>query len=156
MARGRVRYPCRNSNGLIVSRDEVRNSSLLEQGGQGVYCRGAGTSRLHGAWKIPGDGSFQRQRRNYLVAENSQRVRPTHSRTQRPSPSLRLSRFDCHPKGSLAMKRRNRGPIYEQRRNGSRRITSSIFDLSKDLCGVVKQGPPDLATNPRHLHRFGR
>jgi Arc/MetJ-type ribon-helix-helix transcriptional regulator len=32
----------------------------------------------------------------------------------------------------------------------------SAYDLMKDGCGVVKEGPTDLATHPKHLAKFGR
>src|SRR6266496_2180970 len=32
----------------------------------------------------------------------------------------------------------------------------SAFDLVKDVCGIVKGGPKDYASHPRHLQRFGK
>ncbi len=32
----------------------------------------------------------------------------------------------------------------------------SAFDVMKAACGILKGGPRDLATNPRHLEEFGR
>lgn len=32
----------------------------------------------------------------------------------------------------------------------------SVFDLVKDLKGIVKKGPKDLSTNPKHMRGFGR
>lgn len=32
----------------------------------------------------------------------------------------------------------------------------TCYDLSKDLCGSVKGGPGDLATNPKHLRDYGK
>ena len=32
----------------------------------------------------------------------------------------------------------------------------SAFDLVKDVCGIVKGGPKDYASHPRHLRRFGK
>ncbi|MDQ3627016.1 MAG: hypothetical protein M3372_07795 [Verrucomicrobiota bacterium] len=31
----------------------------------------------------------------------------------------------------------------------------SAFDLMKDACGIVKGGPKDYASHPRHLKGFG-
>jgi len=31
----------------------------------------------------------------------------------------------------------------------------SAFDLIKDVCGIVKGGPKDYASHPRHLKGFG-
>jgi predicted DNA-binding protein len=31
----------------------------------------------------------------------------------------------------------------------------SAFDLVKDLCGVIKGGPRDYASNPKYLKDFG-
>jgi len=31
----------------------------------------------------------------------------------------------------------------------------SVYDLTKDLCGKHKGGPPDLSTNPKYLDGFG-
>jgi hypothetical protein len=35
-----------------------------------------------------------------------------------------------------------------------KRVTA--HDLLKDLCGIIKDGPSDLATNPKYLDDFGR
>ena len=32
----------------------------------------------------------------------------------------------------------------------------SAYDLMKDACGIIKRGPRDRATNPRHMKGFGR
>lgn len=32
----------------------------------------------------------------------------------------------------------------------------SAFDLIKDACGIVKGGPTDFASHPRHLKGFGQ
>jgi len=32
---------------------------------------------------------------------------------------------------------------------------SSLYELSKDLCGSVKGGPRDLAGNKKHLNGYG-
>ena len=32
----------------------------------------------------------------------------------------------------------------------------SFYDLTKDLCGSVKDGPRDLSTNKRHMRGYGR
>lgn len=32
----------------------------------------------------------------------------------------------------------------------------SAFDVMHDGAGLLKSGPPDLATNPAHMDRFGR
>lgn len=37
-----------------------------------------------------------------------------------------------------------------------RRGALSAFDVMQDACGIIKGGPRDLATNPRHLKGFGR
>lgn len=37
-------------------------------------------------------------------------------------------------------------------RKGKSRV--SAFDLMKDVCGVVKGGPKDYASHPRHLQGF--
>ena len=36
------------------------------------------------------------------------------------------------------------------------RQADSCYDLSKDLCGSVKNAPRDLSTNKRHLEGLGR
>jgi Arc/MetJ-type ribon-helix-helix transcriptional regulator len=35
-------------------------------------------------------------------------------------------------------------------------VKLSAYDLMKDACGIVKRGPRDLATNSKHLEKFGR
>jgi hypothetical protein len=32
----------------------------------------------------------------------------------------------------------------------------SCYDLSKDLCGSVRSGVPDLATNKKYMKNFGK
>src|SRR5438132_5812828 len=32
----------------------------------------------------------------------------------------------------------------------------SVYDVVKDACGMVKGGPRDLASNPKHMEDFGR
>lgn len=32
----------------------------------------------------------------------------------------------------------------------------TAHDLLKDLCGIIKDAPPDLATNPKYFDDFGR
>ena len=32
----------------------------------------------------------------------------------------------------------------------------SAYDVMKEACGIVKDGPRDLTTNPRHLRGVGR
>jgi hypothetical protein len=32
----------------------------------------------------------------------------------------------------------------------------SAFDLIKDACGIIKGGPRDYASHPRHLREFGK
>jgi predicted DNA-binding protein len=41
----------------------------------------------------------------------------------------------------LVSERRNRPP--------------SFYDLAKDACGIIKDGPEDLSTNPKHMEGFG-
>lgn len=44
----------------------------------------------------------------------------------------------------------------EERLKATRNRTPvSAFDLVKSLCGSLKGGPSDLATNPEHLKGFG-
>ena len=37
-----------------------------------------------------------------------------------------------------------------------RRAGLSAFDVMKPACGILKDGPRYLATNPRHMKGFGR
>ena len=32
----------------------------------------------------------------------------------------------------------------------------SAYDVMKQACGIIKNGPRDLATHPRHMKGFGR
>ena len=32
----------------------------------------------------------------------------------------------------------------------------SCYDLTKDLCGSLRSGVPDLATNKKHMKNFGK
>lgn len=38
---------------------------------------------------------------------------------------------------------------------GLKSAKPSAYDLMKDACGIVKGGPSDLATNPKHMEGFG-
>lgn len=47
------------------------------------------------------------------------------------------------------------------RRNGQRREPKqvpfiSMYDLTRDLCGSVDSGVPDLATNKKYMKGYGR
>ena len=37
-----------------------------------------------------------------------------------------------------------------------RKPEPSAHDLLKDLCGIIKDGPPDLSTNKKYFDDFGR
>ena len=37
-----------------------------------------------------------------------------------------------------------------------RRAGLSAYDVMKEACGILRDGPRDLATNPRHMKGFGR
>jgi hypothetical protein len=43
----------------------------------------------------------------------------------------------------------------EHRLHAGRKPVVSAFDLVKQLCGSIEEGPTDLATNPEHLNGFG-
>jgi len=44
----------------------------------------------------------------------------------------------------------------EKRFNGKRRTSPPTFyERTKHLCGSVRGGPSDLATNPKHMEGFG-
>ena len=42
----------------------------------------------------------------------------------------------------------------EQKRNGGGR--RSLHDIMQDVCGVIKGGPKDYASNRKYLRGFGR
>jgi hypothetical protein len=54
---------------------------------------------------------------------------------------LRLALDEQQPDQAAKPARRNRGP--------------SAHDLLKDLCGIYKDGPADLATNKKYLEDMG-
>ena len=37
-----------------------------------------------------------------------------------------------------------------------KRAGLSAFDVMREACGIIKGGPRDLATHPRHMKGFGR
>ena len=37
-----------------------------------------------------------------------------------------------------------------------RRAGLSAYDVMKNACGIIRRGPRDLATNPKHMKGFGR
>lgn len=55
---------------------------------------------------------------------------------------LRLALEKDQAKQSAKPRRRKQGP--------------SAHDLLKDLCGIIKDGPTDLATNPKYMEGFGK
>jgi hypothetical protein len=42
----------------------------------------------------------------------------------------------------------------ERSRNG--KLGPSVHDIMKDVCGISKRGPRDLATNKKYMRNFGR
>jgi hypothetical protein len=32
----------------------------------------------------------------------------------------------------------------------------TAFDRVKDLCGIIKDGPKDISTNPKYMNDFGK
>jgi predicted transcriptional regulator len=40
-----------------------------------------------------------------------------------------------------------------EQQNGEKPL--SLHDRMKDVCGIIKRGPRDLATNPRYMEGFG-
>ena len=65
---------------------------------------------------------------------------------------------------ALAARRSGKNPArfvretLEHRLNATRSRTTgglSLYELSRDLCGVVEGGPRDLAANKKHLNGYG-
>jgi hypothetical protein len=44
----------------------------------------------------------------------------------------------------------------EQKPPRPRPRPGSLHDLMQDLCGIIKDAPADLSTNPKYLDDFGR
>ncbi|MEK7249344.1 MAG: hypothetical protein AAB209_02870 [Bacteroidota bacterium] len=64
---------------------------------------------------------------------------------------------------ATATKRESKKRVSKQprRRNGQPRQTKevpfiSFYDLTRDLCGSVASGIPDLASNKKHMRGYGR
>jgi hypothetical protein len=64
---------------------------------------------------------------------------------------------------ATATKRESKKRVSKQprRRNGQPRKTKeapfiSLYDLTRDLCGSIDSGVPDLATNKKYMRGFGR
>lgn len=41
-------------------------------------------------------------------------------------------------------------------KNGSKTLKASAFDQVRELCGVIKEGPRDLSSNPIYMEGFGQ
>jgi hypothetical protein len=61
-----------------------------------------------------------------------------------------LARSERRSKSSLV-----REALEERVKAKRRRGSAAAFDLVKHLCGSLKGGPSDLATNPEHMKGFG-
>jgi hypothetical protein len=48
-----------------------------------------------------------------------------------------------------------REALEERLKTKRRRAPVTAFELVKHLCGSLKGGPSDLATNPKHMKGFG-
>ncbi len=50
----------------------------------------------------------------------------------------------------------NEKPAAETGEQSEARKKPSAHDLLKEWCGIIKDGPDELATNPKYLDDFGR
>ena len=75
-----------------------------------------------------------------------------------PVMTIRLSHRESARVATLASKRKvTRSELVRQAlAELERREKKTALDDLKDLVGVIKDGPVDLATNPKHLKGFGR
>ena len=75
-----------------------------------------------------------------------------------PVMTIRLSRRESAKVASLAKKRKvTRSEVVRQAIAQLETGTAkSALDDLKDLVGLIKDGPTDLATNPKHMKGFGR
>ena len=55
----------------------------------------------------------------------------------------------------LALEKEN-GPTEEKPGQPPPKPKPSAHDVLKDLCGIYKDGPSDLSTNPKYFDDFGR
>jgi predicted DNA-binding protein len=61
-----------------------------------------------------------------------------------------LGRSEGRSKSALVLE-----AIEERLRHKRRQSRPSAYDLVKHLCGSIKDGPSDLATNPKYMEGFG-
>jgi predicted DNA-binding protein len=55
------------------------------------------------------------------------------------------------PKSALVREALERS--FKHRRMASQQ---TAFDRVKDLCGIIKDGPKDISTNPKYMNDFGK
>jgi hypothetical protein len=61
---------------------------------------------------------------------------------------------DLVEEGLRLVLEKEKAPTVEEQPPAKRK--PSAHDLLKDLCGIIKDGPEDLATNPKYFDDFGR
>jgi hypothetical protein len=61
---------------------------------------------------------------------------------------------DLVEEGLRLVLEKEKAPAASEQSSDKRKL--SAHDLLKDLCGIIKDGPEDLATNPKYLDDFGR
>jgi Arc/MetJ-type ribon-helix-helix transcriptional regulator len=75
-----------------------------------------------------------------------------------PIMTIRLSRKESARVGRLAKKRRvSRSEVVRQSIQAlEAEDTRTALDAWRDVVGIIKGGPTDLSTNPRHMKGYGR
>ncbi len=70
-------------------------------------------------------------------------------------PEVLSARLDSLARGQRRTKSALLREILEERLNQQEPQTVYAYDLVKHLCGTLKGGPTDLATNPEYMNGFG-
>jgi metal-responsive CopG/Arc/MetJ family transcriptional regulator len=49
-----------------------------------------------------------------------------------------------------------RNALERSLKNSNHKGEKSAFESVKDLCGIIKDGPADMSTNPKYMDGFGK
>ncbi len=63
---------------------------------------------------------------------------------------------DLVEEGLRLVLQQEKAPVETEQKPGRRPRPGSLHEALQDLCGIIKDGPPDLSTNPKYFDDFGR
>ena len=63
---------------------------------------------------------------------------------------------DLVEEGLRLVLEKEKAPTETKQKPAQRPRPGSLHEALQDLCGIIKDGPPDLSTNPKYFDDFGR